>query len=309
MPLSVCKGPRLRDALVGMVALVLMVGLGSAWACEDITTRTQAAYQAGDLAALQALHAEAEGTPSCSGETLAWIGKAAVTTALKTVQADVSAGGPLAVHEEMLRAVRSYGRDWRLETWLGDIAFDRGDFTAAAQAYQEALNTLNDETLTPRAPDVSVIEEVFNKAEMARLAADDYVSAPVTRSGDPGGLSATTYRGFQPTKRLWPIEFQFGSTLVTQKGLRALRDLRDVLQANGARTVTLIGHTDPVGGMAANDRLSEARARAVADALFNEGYHGEIRVGGHGERDPLPWPGSMTRSQYHQMLRRVEVRQ
>ena len=295
-------------AFLGLALVLLFGGAPVALACDDITARTQAAYQAGDLTALKAAHAEAEATPACSDDTLTWIGKAIVTTALKAVQADLAAGAGMAPHETMLRDVRSYGRDWRLETWLGDISFERGDFTEAARTYQDALNTLNDEGLTPRAPDVGVIEEVYTKAEMARLAADDYVGAPVTRSGEPGGLAATSYRGFQPSRRLVPVEFQFGSTLVTGKGLLALRELRDFLMTSGARTVTLVGHTDPVGGMAANDRLSLARANAVADALRNEGYLGEVLMIGRGERDPLDWMAPMTRRQYHQTLRRVEVR-
>jgi len=305
---SFVRGTRLSLAVV-LVAVAALAGVASARACDDVTAQTQAAYQAGDVAGLKAAYAAAEATPSCSDQTLAWIGKALVTTALRTVQDDVSAGGALASHEALLRDVRTYGRDWRLETWLGDIAFDRGDFTEAAQAYQEALSTLNDEELTPTAPAMGVIEEVYNKAEMARLAADEYVGAPVTRSGDPGGLAAASFRGFQPTRRLVPVEFQFGSTMVTNKGRQALRDLRDVLVSSGTQTITLVGHTDPVGGMAANDRLSMARARAVADVLINEGYRGQIQVIGRGERDPLNWVQPLTQDQYYQTLRRVEVRQ
>ncbi len=308
---SPCPSTGFLARLILALALPLVLGLGgvpAALACDDITARTQTAYQAGDLAALRAAHAEAEATPACSDDSLAWIGKAIVTTALKTVQADLAAGGVLASHAAMLREVRSYGRDWRLETWLGDIAFDQSDYTEAARAYQDALNTLNDEELTPRAPDVGVIEEVYTKAEVARLAADDYVGAPVTRSGEPGGLAATSYRGYRPPQRLLPVEFQFGSTLFTGKGLLALRELRDFLRTTGAQTVTLVGHTDPVGGMAANDRLSLARARAVSDALRNEGYLGEMLLIGRGERDPLDWRAPMSRQTYHQTLRRVEVR-
>ena len=60
--------------------------------------------------------------------------------------------------------------------------------------------------------------------------------------------------------------------------------------------------------MAANDRLSLARAEAVGLSLRGEGYTGQIQVIGRGERDPLPWLAPMTQRQYHQALRRVEVR-
>jgi outer membrane protein OmpA-like peptidoglycan-associated protein len=292
-----------------MLATLVVLAPGLALACEDLTNRTQTAYKAGDLATLKDTFAAAEANADCSAETLQWMGKAIVSTVLRSVHEDVSQGGSLQAHETALREARPYGQDWRLEAWLGDIAFERGDFTEAATAFQDALNTLNDEELTPTAPDTAVIEEVYNKAEMARLAAADYVSAPTTRSGEPGGLAAPSYRGFQPAARLVPVEFQFGSTLVTSKGLRALRDLRDALRASGTQSITLVGHTDPVGGMAANDRLSLARAESVAASLRNEGYTGQIYVVGRGERDPLRWVAPLTQYQYHQALRRVEVRQ
>lgn len=310
-PARILTPPRARlwtlAALV-LASVILAAAPRPALACAEITQQAQTAYQGGDIGTLEQLYAAAEANPGCSTDTVAWIGKAITGSVLRQIQADVQAGGTLAAHEQTLRGAQQYGQDWRVEAWLGDIAFERGAFTEAASSYQAALNTLNDEAATPKAPPVEVIQKIYAQAEMARLAADDYVPAPTTRAGEPGGLSAPSFRGFVPTARQYPMEFQFGSTLLTAKGLRALRDLRDSLRATGARNVTLIGHTDPVGDMAANDRLSMSRARAVGIALRQEGFTGEITIIGRGERDPLPYIAPMTQGQYHQALRRVEVR-
>jgi outer membrane protein OmpA-like peptidoglycan-associated protein len=78
----------------------------------------------------------------------------------------------------------------------------------------------------------------------------------------------------------------------------ALRDMRD-------RHVSVEGHTDSVGTVSYNQRLSESRARSVADALASEGLpRRQLSTRGFGESQPV----SSNESTYgRQKNRRVEV--
>jgi outer membrane protein OmpA-like peptidoglycan-associated protein len=69
--------------------------------------------------------------------------------------------------------------------------------------------------------------------------------------------------------------------------------------------VQITGHTDRVGKMEDNDRLSIERAETIRDVLVKNGLHASfIRVVGRGEREPLvPTPDE----QVEPRNRRVEV--
>ena len=50
----------------------------------------------------------------------------------------------------------------------------------------------------------------------------------------------------------------------------------------------VIGHTDSVGGLEANDKLSRLRAETVRDILIAAGVpENKIEIAGRGEREPL----------------------
>jgi outer membrane protein OmpA-like peptidoglycan-associated protein len=69
--------------------------------------------------------------------------------------------------------------------------------------------------------------------------------------------------------------------------------------------VQITGHTDRVGSVAENDRLSQVRAEAVRDMLVQHGLQASfMRAVGRGEREPLiPTPDEQPEPQN----RRVEV--
>jgi len=87
------------------------------------------------------------------------------------------------------------------------------------------------------------------------------------------------------------ISFVIGSALIDDAG----RDLLDRLAAVTARCLgdaalrlEIDGHTDSVGNDALNQRLSEARATAVKDALAERGVEaGRMSALGRGEADPI----------------------
>ena len=108
------------------------------------------------------------------------------------------------------------------------------------------------------------------------------------------------------------VLFQFGQAGLMGEARSRVADISDVLknQARGRR-VSIEGHTDSVGGEAANQRLSERRAGSVASALEGNGVaRSRITTKGYGERYPIAPnsnPGGGDNPQGRSKNRRVEV--
>jgi OOP family OmpA-OmpF porin len=86
----------------------------------------------------------------------------------------------------------------------------------------------------------------------------------------------------QPTKRTFTLPadglFAFDSAKVSDVARQRADDVIRALRAAGftATSVKVIGHTDPLGTDAYNQKLSEQRARAFADFLVKEGVPASI---------------------------------
>ncbi len=66
-----------------------------------------------------------------------------------------------------------------------------------------------------------------------------------------------------------------------------IQQLRAVLADYPAPEITVIGHTDRVGSLQDNDRLSLQRAQTVRDLLVKAGVDpAMITIAGRGEREP-----------------------
>lgn len=66
---------------------------------------------------------------------------------------------------------------------------------------------------------------------------------------------------------LYGFQFDTGKAVLRDGSRATLQELGRVLQDNPSLQLEIVGHTDDVGGLDTNQRLSEARAQAVADAL------------------------------------------
>jgi OmpA-OmpF porin, OOP family len=93
----------------------------------------------------------------------------------------------------------------------------------------------------------------------------------------------------QPARaQQWVVYFVQGTQTLTPESLPLLDALKVALTANPAGEVIVTGHTDRVGSVADNDRLSVARADAVRALLVAAGVPNErISVVGRGEREPV----------------------
>lgn len=67
------------------------------------------------------------------------------------------------------------------------------------------------------------------------------------------------------------VEFEFNKAVLTPASLKILEPVLSTMQANSSLEIELSGHTDNIGTRAYNLRLSEARAKAVADHLVQNG--------------------------------------
>jgi outer membrane protein OmpA-like peptidoglycan-associated protein len=84
------------------------------------------------------------------------------------------------------------------------------------------------------------------------------------------------------------LYFEPGSSVLTAES----KDLLPaILMRAGQRSggeIIVIGHTDRVGALEANDALSLLRARAIRELLVAQGFKPElVEAVGRGERDPL----------------------
>jgi outer membrane protein OmpA-like peptidoglycan-associated protein len=84
------------------------------------------------------------------------------------------------------------------------------------------------------------------------------------------------------------ITFASGSPDINAGFFEVLNSVAIVLKEYDKTTVDVIGHTDSVGGEDYNQRLSESRARSVAEYLAGQGtLPARLLIAGMGESQPI----------------------
>ncbi len=82
--------------------------------------------------------------------------------------------------------------------------------------------------------------------------------------------------------------FDFNKSNLTPAGKAKVADAAQILKNNPSIHVEVGGHTDSIGSDAYNQKLSERRARTVADELERDGISASrLSVRGYGERKPI----------------------
>ncbi len=86
---------------------------------------------------------------------------------------------------------------------------------------------------------------------------------------------------------IYGIYFDFNSATIKPQSAAVLNTIADVMQKNPQWSLTVEGHTDNIGGAAANQDLSSRRAAAVRAALIPLGVSGtRIVTSGYGSSVP-----------------------
>jgi OOP family OmpA-OmpF porin len=95
--------------------------------------------------------------------------------------------------------------------------------------------------------------------------------------------------GAQPPKPMgYRVYFVSGGENLTPESTSAIAELKSALAQRPAPEIMVVGHTDRVGTLEANDALSIKRAEAVRQLLIGEGVPASaIETAGRGEREPL----------------------
>lgn len=84
------------------------------------------------------------------------------------------------------------------------------------------------------------------------------------------------------------LYFEFGSAVDIAPAFKpVLEQLMAALASFPAPEISVIGHTDRVGSLEANDLLSVQRAQTVRDLIVRAGIQASIEVSGRGEREPV----------------------
>jgi outer membrane protein OmpA-like peptidoglycan-associated protein len=84
------------------------------------------------------------------------------------------------------------------------------------------------------------------------------------------------------------LYFEAGGNVLTAESQAALATIRKEIAERAASEVMVIGHTDRVGSVEGNDKLSQKRAEGLRDLLIEAGVPADkLEAVGRGERDPL----------------------
>ena len=98
--------------------------------------------------------------------------------------------------------------------------------------------------------------------------------------------------------------FATNETTILPESEPALNTLFEYLTKYPERTILIIGHTDNIGTIRANQTLSEGRANSVRQSMIDRGIAPErLQAEGHGELEPRVPNDS---DEHRQMNRRVE---
>jgi outer membrane protein OmpA-like peptidoglycan-associated protein len=288
---------------------MLSIGIPSVLAdCQDIRNQSQTAISENNLNQMSALYSKAQNTADCSEAFISWLGKETAIAHIKSAMALVSEKREKEAIVLLNKSLTTL-RHWMALAMLGDVMMDRKDFANAAVKYQEALDIISQEELTPDPPKPAIIGKIFKKAEQCRLLADTYIAATKNRAGEHGGLSRISFRGFAPARVAVPITFPYDSSEFTEKGEEAATDMLEYLKEQKEPDILLIGHTDPSGDAAYNLALSEKRVRVVKQYLKRHGYKGRIKTEGRGEKELYPVDTKQfSEEEYYRMCRRVVLK-
>ena len=151
-------------------------------------------------------------------------------------------------------------------------------------------------TLLPQADHPQAAVEVTARQRSTRLA-QPYASAAVRQQGpELEQLDAATVRKrypallavMPPAAERFELNFITGGTELTPESTAALADVLARAIARAGGELVVIGHTDRVGTLEANDALSLRRAEAVRALIIERGFEAaRVRAVGRGERQPL----------------------
>lgn len=175
--------------------------------------------------------------------------------------------------------------------------------------------TRNDQVILLPNADGSVGAVVVRQDGVEIVLDKAYASAVIEGPGqvrqlirDPGATKetfATSLAALPPKPASFMLYFLKGKDELTVASAKEVEKVLGELAKRPAAEISVIGHTDTVGSIQFNDKLSLQRAKRVSQLLMARGIPpGNIAIAGRGERELLV----ATRDKVHEPKnRRVEI--
>ncbi|MDQ3028300.1 MAG: OmpA family protein [Pseudomonadota bacterium] len=121
-----------------------------------------------------------------------------------------------------------------------------------------------------------------------RVRSDGRVEAATLSEGEVRTIFGSTLSSLPGKPTSFTLYFLEGKDELTPESKVELEKVFSELKRRPLPDVMVIGHTDTVGGLEYNDRLSRARADRLRDLLVELGLPGErIQAAGRGKRELL----------------------
>ena len=185
------------------------------------------------------------------------------------------------------------------------IISDGTTLTIAGELADEETKRLVIDALKTANPDLQINDQITITPLVHSSAAPKITldTTPTFKKGQTGVAVATPGQKWR-TAVVHSIHFQTGSNRSKDQE-RALYQIRRVLKFNPAAKFEIAGHTDNVGAEAANIKLSEERAKNVADGLSQNGIdRALLTTRGAGPKEPV---ADQTTDEGKAQNRRVDV--
>jgi outer membrane protein OmpA-like peptidoglycan-associated protein len=165
-------------------------------------------------------------------------------------------------------------------------------------AHLETQITRNDQVILLPKADGAVGAVVVRQDDFEIVLDKAYDSAVIEGPGqvrqlvaDPGATKetfATSLAALPSRPASYMVYFLKGEDELTAESKKAIEEMFSELAKRPAAEISVIGHTDTVGSIQFNDKLSLQRAERVRQLLMARGIvPGSISIAGRGEREPL----------------------
>ncbi len=237
---------------------------------------------------------------------------------LRAAQELMARGRPSEEYERILAEAARPAVLWQAAATLAEVRLGERRFAEAALGFDEAIEIVKNDTVTPVAPSQFEIQQLVDRAAVSRLLeanagsahqAPTYVTASKDkRDGALGGFFSGAVRGIVPHALPLPITFDTDKATLTPIGEAAVRDLARAVREQQPLKVLVVGHTDARGGAEYNLKLSKDRAEVVAAFMRQNGIDVPIEASGVGFNEPLQIEDSngLTQDDIFSLNRRVE---
>lgn len=200
------------------------------------------------------------------------------------------------------------GFDFRFGTEVmpePDMHVDMGDYRfLSAELGEEAVSILVSRSASSAFVQITRVTAAPEAVMIAEAEVDlDEIETPRGIEMGSGIAADLDTRG---SAVLDDLVFASGAATLTTGDYPSLAAVAAWLQANPEATISLVGHTDASGSLAANIALSERRAKAVAQALVDLNGADALRISAEGVGFLAPRATNQT-EEGRQKNRRVEV--